>query len=72
MNANAVLCPHCSGVLYETAPIEGSPFNSLVKESPKIKTESNTAFMLCSHCTKRVIMIAAGNGFRVSPIQKKD
>lgn len=65
-----VPCPHCSHTLYETACIEGS-FNTFVGKNPHIQPEGEEMLIICEGCKQKVYLIQAGNGYRVSPIQKK-
>jgi len=73
MKPNAVLCPHCKQDLYTVAQIGKTPFTTATQKLPKRRSEVNKSFFICPNpkCGKKVFMIAAGRGIRVSPIQKK-
>jgi hypothetical protein len=66
-----VPCPHCSETIYETMQLEG-PYNRIVGGPPKIYQEQDRSFIVCRSCQRKVDVIHAGNGFRISPVQLKD
>lgn len=64
-----VPCPHCSHTIYETAQIEGL-FNTFVGKQPHIRPEGDELFIMYEGCQRKVYLVQAGNGFRISPVQK--
>ena len=68
-----VKCPGCGGSLYETHQIAADGSQSTVGKPPTIHNDGDDAYIICSHCKSKVVMVrsdtSAAIGFRPSHIK---